>query len=70
MIEPLWQWVLRDEQGAAVPGAASPAFSARFDAEVWLGERWRTLAQNGAHDAELRHAGTVVGRPVRLSTSD
>jgi len=66
VIEPLWQWVVHDSQGRVLAGPAAPAFSSRFDAEVWLGERWRTLAAGGAAQAQLCHAGQAVGSPVPL----
>lgn len=65
-----WGWRLEDAAGrdlagqGAVPPAA--AFTRRFDAEHWLGERWRDLARAGVVRAVPLHGGEVGGRPVDL----
>ncbi|WP_308439190.1 hypothetical protein [Cellulomonas chitinilytica] len=35
----------------------SPVFTTQFDAEQWLGEHWRSLAQQGVHSVALVHDG-------------
>jgi len=70
MIEPLWTWRLRADDGSPAPDVSSPAFSTRFDAEHWLGAHWRDLAAQGVGSARLRHEGADVGAPLPLATDE
>ena len=45
----------------------SPVFTSRFDAEQWLGEHWRGLAQDRVATAGLLRGEEPLGRPVALS---
>ncbi len=67
MSEPQWTWVFQDEQGAVVAAVVSPVFSARFDAESWLGANWRSIAAQAVAAATLEHQGERVGAAVTLS---
>lgn len=68
MIRPQWVWELHDPSGAALGEPVSPVFTNRFDAEQWLGERWRDLAAAGVDSAHLLHNGLQAAPAVRLST--
>lgn len=63
-----WTWRVESADGAAVPlDFDVPEFSAQGDAESWLGEVWRTLADAGAAQATLLDDGRVVYGPMSLS---
>jgi hypothetical protein len=66
VIRPRWEWVLDDAQGRPVTAVVSPVFTTQFDAEQWLGERWRELAAAGAASARLLHDGTQATPAVEL----
>lgn len=65
-----WSWRLTGGTGVDAVGAGlvqePPAFARRFDAEVWLGARWRSLATAGVERCVLRRGGTDVGAPLVL----
>lgn len=65
-VQPQWSWRLHGPEGAVLDRAAGPVFTARFDAEQWLGEHWRSLAADGVAAVQLLHDGTAVAGPVRL----
>lgn len=60
-----WTWTFLDAAGAPHAVEAPEAHS-RFDAELWLGEKWRALAADGAAAAVLHKDGVAVGAPVAL----
>ncbi|MDA8368521.1 MAG: hypothetical protein M0026_01450 [Nocardiopsaceae bacterium] len=45
-----WSWRYEAADGTALDAESLPAdlFSSRGDAETWLGENWRELAEAGA----------------------
>jgi hypothetical protein len=49
---------------------AGPVFTARYDAEQWIGEHWRGLAAQGVVTAQLVHEGGPVGAPLDLVVPD
>lgn len=65
-----WSWRLEGAAGedAVATGAARtpPAFARRFDAEVWLGARWRSLAAAGVTRCVLQRGGSDVAAPLPL----
>jgi hypothetical protein len=63
-VRPRWVWRLVQEEGSAPP---EPVFTSRFDAEQWLGERWRDLAAQGVVQVTLLHEGEPVAAPIDLS---
>ncbi|GAB2474277.1 hypothetical protein [Xylanimonas ulmi] len=65
-IRPRWEWALVDEAGALLDPALSPVFTTQYDAEEWLGERWRSLAAGGAVEARLLHDGAPATAPLPL----
>jgi len=69
-MQPRWQWRLEDEPGTALDRPTSPVFEARFDAEQWLGEHWRTLAAQGVCRAVLRHEGVPVPPAIPIPRVD
>ena len=63
---PAWDWLLTDTDGARVDQPLSPAFGNRFDAEVWLGEQWRRLAEQGVVAVQLQHHGHPAASAIPL----
>jgi len=63
---PAWDWLLLGADGAAVDQPISPAFGNRFDAEAWLGEHWRRLADAGVVSVRLQHHGRAAAADLRL----
>jgi len=66
MIRPQWVWELDDADGGVLESPVSPVFGNQFDAEQWLGEHWRELAEAGAAQATLLHDGTRAAPGVDL----
>jgi hypothetical protein len=44
----------------------STGFPSQSDAETWLGEQWRELAEAGVEAVTLAHEGAVVYGPMSL----
>jgi len=65
-MRPRWQWRMSDESGVGLDRPASPVFEARYDAEEWLGEHWRSLASQGVRGAQLLQEGEPVGPSVAI----
>ncbi|MCL1869568.1 MAG: hypothetical protein FWF90_04035 [Promicromonosporaceae bacterium] len=65
-IRPRWEWVLVDAEGQPLDASLSPVFTTQYDAEEWLGERWRALAEAGAAEARLLHDGELATPPLPL----
>lgn len=61
-----WRWAFADRAGDPVERPVSPTFTSRFDAEAWLGEHWRGLAQDKVESAALWCGDATVGSPVAL----
>jgi hypothetical protein len=63
-----WTWTYLDADGTVVTGEALVAtgFPSQSDAESWLGEQWRELADAGVEAVTLEHEGTVVYGPMSL----
>jgi hypothetical protein len=62
-----YRWQLADRDGVVLDVPVSPVFTSRFDAEQWLGEHWRGLAQDRVATAGLLRGEEPLGRPVALS---
>jgi hypothetical protein len=62
-----WTWRLESADGAPVSGQAAPAHSNQSDAESWLGEHWRELAEAGVSQVTLLDDGTEVYGPMPLA---
>jgi hypothetical protein len=64
-----WHWALLDAAGADITdevGAPAPRFTAQGDAETWIGEEWRHLADQGVDAVTLYEAGRLVYGPMSL----
>lgn len=61
-----WEWRFLDAQDARMDRPLSPAFTNRFDAESWIGEQWRHLAEQGVAGAELLQQGEPAGPVLPL----
>jgi len=66
VIRPQWEWALDDAEGRRLNEPVTPVFTAQYDAEQWLGEHWRALAEAGAVQALLLHDGTQAAPGVEL----
>lgn len=69
MNPPGWEWELLDADEHVLRRPTSPAFTSRFDAETWLGESWRQLAEQGVAAVRLVHDGRPVVPPLPLHSS-
>lgn len=66
-----WRWRLLDAGGADVteerqPGGHPHSFSSQGDAESWIGEVWRELAEAGVDAVTLFEADREVYGPMSL----
>ena len=59
-LRPQWEWQLTGADGVVLDRPPSPAFTARVDAEEWLGLQWRALRDQGVRAVGLRHDGVAV----------
>ena len=59
-MRPRWQWRMAGESGGELDRPASPVFEARYDAEEWLGDHWRALADQHVRRVVLLNEGTPV----------
>jgi hypothetical protein len=66
---PAWEWEFLDRADAVLDRPLSPAFSARFDAEEWLGLHWRQLAEQGVVAVRLLHDGDPAAPALPLHTA-
>lgn len=65
-----WTWRLETADGATVVTATSTtqaSYPTQSDAETWLGENWRALADEGVAAASLLSDGKVVYGPMPLT---
>jgi hypothetical protein len=67
-----WTWSYLDPAGATLDEhpLASPAFPTQADAESWVGEEWRSLAEAGVDAVVLLEDGTEVYGPMSLRPAD
>jgi hypothetical protein len=63
-----WTWTYLDADDTAMTGAAlvATSFPSQSEAESWLGEHWRDLADAGVDAVTLGHEGAVVYGPMSL----
>ena len=66
MIRPQWEWALDDADARQLSEPVTPVFTAQYDAEQWLGEHWRELAELGVARVRLLHDGTQAAPAVEL----
>nr|WP_237727972.1 hypothetical protein [Cellulomonas sp. APG4] len=55
-----------DDAQAPLDRPLSPTFTNRFDAEAWVGERWRELVRDGVRAVRLCHQGAPVAPVMPL----
>lgn len=58
LVTETWLWVPRDRDGGTID--ASSSFSSQAEAEAWLGDHWRLLAEAGAASVTLMRDETVI----------
>ena len=63
-----WTWTYFDADAIEMTGEllVATGFPSQSDAENWLGEQWRHLAEAGVEAVTLEHEGTVVYGPMSL----
>jgi hypothetical protein len=66
-----WKWRLEAADGTELPGPTpgpgSPVHPNQSDAESWLGEQWRELAEAGVAQATLFEGDRKVYGPMPLA---
>jgi hypothetical protein len=67
-----WTWTYFDADAMEMTGESlvSTGFPSQSDAENWLGEQWRHLAEAGVEAVTLQHEGTVVYGPMSLRSAE
>jgi hypothetical protein len=63
-----WKWLLEDVGGNAVDGGSPSEFSTQSDAETWIGESWRDLADAGVAQASLFEDDRLVYGPMSFES--
>ena len=65
----LWRWRLEDADGGEVSStvAGNSAVPSQSDAESWVGEVWRELAEDGVSAVTLFEGERLVYGPMSLS---
>jgi hypothetical protein len=67
----VWRWRLHDAAGSRLPEDLTgtphgPRFTSQSDAESWLGESWRELAESGVDSVTLLEGDREVYGPMGL----
>ena len=63
----VWRWRLEDSSGNEVSSSVgSPRFPSQSDAESWVGEVWRDLADDGVDQVTLLEGDREVYGPMSL----
>jgi hypothetical protein len=67
-----WTWTFFDADAMEMTGESlvSTGFPSQSDAENWLGEQWRHLAEAGVEAVTLQHEGTAVYGPMSLRSAE
>jgi hypothetical protein len=61
-----WTWRLESVEGKELTEPVSPSHGNQSDAESWLGEQWRELAEAGVAQVTLLEAETEIYGPMSL----
>ncbi|PZS19352.1 MAG: hypothetical protein DLM57_04230 [Pseudonocardiales bacterium] len=61
-----WMWRLESVDGSVFIGPVSPSHANQSDAESWLGEHWRELADAGVAQVTLFDSDVAVYGPMSL----
>lgn len=62
-----WSWRLEGVDGVALDTPASPPHQNQSDAESWLGEQWRELADAGVVQVTLLEDAVEIYGPMPLA---
>jgi hypothetical protein len=62
-----WTWRMEAADGRVLDTIASPSHPNQSDAESWLGEQWRELAERGVAKVTLLSDGSEVYGPMPLA---
>ncbi|MDT4891829.1 MAG: hypothetical protein QOE97_864 [Pseudonocardiales bacterium] len=62
-----WIWRMEAADGGVLAEVPSPTHPNQSDAESWLGENWRDLADNGVARVTLLDDDRVVYGPMSLA---
>ncbi|MEU6390252.1 hypothetical protein [Streptomyces sp. NPDC046939] len=66
-----WTWRFEKSDGTEVPPAVQPEeFTTQGDAESWIGEHWKALAEGGADQVTLSEDNTVIYGPMSLHAEE
>lgn len=66
-----WTWRFEKSDGTEVAPAVQPEeFTTQGDAESWVGEYWKQLADGGADQVTLREDDKVIYGPMSLHAED
>ena len=68
-----WTWTFQDAEGNELTDRddlGGGEFPSQSEAENWIGEQWRSLADAGVESVTLHEDGTVVYGPMSLSPAD
>ncbi|MEV6315158.1 hypothetical protein [Streptomyces sp. NPDC051776] len=66
-----WTWRFEKADGTeTVPAVEPEEFSTQGDAESWIGEVWKDLADGGADRVTLFEDGTKVYGPMSLHAEE
>jgi hypothetical protein len=64
-----WTWLVESANGVAAElSSEPPTFTSQSDAESWLGEVWRDLAEQGAVQVSLLEDDHVAYGPMSLES--
>ena len=63
-----WTWRLESEDGTPITSLDSPIHPNQSDAESWLGEQWRGLADSGVARVTLLEDGAEIYGPMSLAS--
>ncbi len=64
-----WSWRFEGPDGSTLDRPASPSHPSQSDAENWIGEQWRELADEGVAQVTLFEDGRLVYGPMALAES-
>ncbi|MBO0841251.1 MAG: hypothetical protein J2O49_10590 [Sciscionella sp.] len=65
-----YRWRCADEHGRDVPSVDGHSFADQGDAEDWLSEHWRELADAGVDRVTLLHGEAEVYGPMSMHPAD
>ncbi|MCX4822560.1 hypothetical protein OG883_22210 [Streptomyces sp. NBC_01142] len=66
-----WTWRFEKSDGTEVQPAVQPEeFTTQGDAESWIGEVWKDLAEGGADQVVLSEDGTKIYGPMSLHANE